>query len=77
MSVTSLIAQNYTGLHKALIFFLRLAWKSRIRLPYLIMIGFMVLDVRVTLEIIVDVENHIPPNNDLSSVESSNEDSDE
>lgn len=36
---------------KALLFLLKLAWDSRIRLPVLIVVGFLVLDIRMQLEI--------------------------
>lgn len=42
--------------HKGLLFLFQLAWDCRFRLPLLITIGFMVLDVRMQLEINVDVE---------------------
>lgn len=38
----------------ALIFLLKLAWESRLKLPLLITIGFMVLDIRMQLEITVE-----------------------
>jgi hypothetical protein len=41
---------------KGLVFLLNLAWKSRFRLPVLITVGFMVLDVRMQLEINLDLE---------------------
>jgi hypothetical protein len=41
---------------KSLVFLLNLAWKSRFHLPVLIAVGFMVLDVRMQLEINVDVQ---------------------
>jgi hypothetical protein len=41
---------------KGLVFLLNLAWKSRFRLPLLITVGFMVLDVRMKLEINLDLE---------------------
>jgi hypothetical protein len=41
---------------KSLVFLLNLAWKSRFHLPILIAVGFMVLDVRMQLEINVDVQ---------------------
>lgn len=37
-----------------LIFLLNLAWESRYKLPLLIAIGFMVLDIRMQLEITVE-----------------------
>lgn len=41
---------------KGLVFLLKLAWNSRFRLPVLITVGFMVLDVRMQLEINVGIE---------------------
>lgn len=38
----------------ALMFLLKLAWDSRFKLPLLITIGFMVLDIRMQLEITVE-----------------------
>lgn len=38
-----------------LLFLFHLAWKSRIRLPVLIAVGFMVLDLRMQLEINIDL----------------------
>lgn len=43
-----------------LLFLLNLAWESRIRLPFLIAIGFMVLDMRMQLEINIDMVRQIP-----------------
>lgn len=38
-----------------LIFLFHLAWKSRVRLPVLIAIGFMVLDIRLQVDINIDL----------------------
>lgn len=38
----------------ALIFLLKLAWDSRVRLPLLITVGFMILDIRMQLDINVE-----------------------
>lgn len=45
-------------LTRSLVFFFNLAWESRLRLPLIITISFMVLDVRMQLEINVNVANH-------------------
>ncbi|XP_054283748.1 uncharacterized protein LOC129001792 [Macrosteles quadrilineatus] len=39
------------ALKSCMLFLFHLAWKSRIKLPILIAIGFMVLDIRMQLEI--------------------------
>lgn len=53
------IASRYAGLRgpfrTGLIFLFHLAWKSRVRLPVLIAIGFMVLDIRMQFEINIDL----------------------
>lgn len=36
---------------KALMFLIKLAWDSRIRLPLLIVVGFLAFDIRMQLEI--------------------------
>jgi hypothetical protein len=41
---------------KSLVFFLNLAWKSRFHVPVLFAVEFMVPDVRMQLEINVDVQ---------------------
>lgn len=38
----------------ALLFLLKLAWDSRFKLPLLITIGFMMLDIRIQLEVTVE-----------------------
>lgn len=38
-----------------LLFLFHLAWKSRIRLPVLIAVGFMILDIRMHLEININL----------------------
>lgn len=47
---------------KPLMFLLNLAWASRFRLPLLITVGFMVLDIRMTLDMTVEtrVIRHVP-----------------
>ncbi|KAJ8896693.1 hypothetical protein PR048_002038 [Dryococelus australis] len=40
---------------QCLSFLLKLAWSSRFRLPVLITVGFMILDIRMQLEINVDI----------------------
>lgn len=59
-------------------FLLRLAWESRIRLPVLITVAFMVLDVRMQLEINVNLAvRRIPMivvEPDISDVESDDDD---
>ncbi|XP_063240621.1 uncharacterized protein LOC134541264 [Bacillus rossius redtenbacheri] len=42
-------------LQQCLLFLLKLAWSSRFRLPVLITVGFMILDIRMQLEINVDI----------------------
>uniref|UniRef100_A0A0A9X9Y2 Zinc finger CCCH domain-containing protein 15 n=2 Tax=Lygus hesperus TaxID=30085 RepID=A0A0A9X9Y2_LYGHE len=44
-----------------LIFLLRLAWESRIRLPLLIMSGFMALGLRIQMEINIDRTSRFIP----------------
>lgn len=46
--------------HRALIFMLKLGWKSRFRLPVLMVAAFVVLDIRMQLEIddIRNGDNH-------------------
>ncbi|XP_072395583.1 uncharacterized protein [Diabrotica undecimpunctata] len=49
---------------KPLLFLLKLAWDCRYRLPLLITVGFMVLDVRMQLDINVQTRRmprHPPP----------------
>ncbi|CAL1290356.1 unnamed protein product [Larinioides sclopetarius] len=43
------------SLSNILSFFFRLAWESRIRLPVILTVWFMVLDVRMQLEINVNL----------------------
>ncbi|GLG98673.1 Uncharacterized protein GBIM_05281 [Gryllus bimaculatus] len=62
-----------SNFHKGLVFLFRLAWDCRFRLPLLITIGFMVLDVRMQLEINVDVD----PRNPRGEEEADGEDSEE
>ena len=42
-------------LHRALLFMLQLGWKSRFRLPIIIIVTFIVMDIRMHLEIDVEV----------------------
>ncbi|KAL2716696.1 calsequestrin-1 [Vespula squamosa] len=44
-------------LHRALIFMLKLGWKSRFRLPVLIVVAFVALDISMQLEIALEHEN--------------------
>lgn len=44
-------------LHRALIFMLKLGWKSRFRLPVLIIVAFIALDISMQLEIALEHEN--------------------
>lgn len=44
-----------------LIFLLKLAWESRIRLPLLIMSGFMALGLRIQMEINIDRSSQFLP----------------
>lgn len=44
-------------LHRALIFMLKLGWKSRFRLPVLIVVAFVVLDISMQFEITLEHEN--------------------
>ncbi|KAF6202163.1 hypothetical protein GE061_004561 [Apolygus lucorum] len=44
-----------------LIFLLRLAWESRIRLPLLIMSGFMAMGLRIQMEINIDRTSRFIP----------------
>lgn len=60
-----------------LLFLLKLAWDCRYRLPLLITVGFMVLDVRMQLDINVQMRqiprprpNHRPPRDMLPLNES-------
>lgn len=39
---------------KTLLFLIKLAWESRLKLPLLITIGFMILDIRMQLEITIE-----------------------
>lgn len=39
---------------KTLLFLIKLAWESRLKLPLLITLGFMILDIRMQLEITVE-----------------------
>uniref|UniRef100_A0A1B6D4B4 Uncharacterized protein n=1 Tax=Clastoptera arizonana TaxID=38151 RepID=A0A1B6D4B4_9HEMI len=53
----------------ALMFLFNLAWESRIRLPFLIAVGFMVLDIRMQLEFNVNIAvQRIRLQNDVNNV---------
>lgn len=41
----------------ALLFLIKLAWESRYRIPMIITLGFMALDIRMQLEINVNVRS--------------------
>lgn len=41
-------------LHRALLFMLKLGWKSRFRLPIIIIITFIVMDIRMHLEMEIE-----------------------
>lgn len=43
--------------HRALIFMFKLAWKSRFRLPVLMVAAFVIMDIRMQLEIDVHVRD--------------------
>jgi hypothetical protein len=63
---------------KGLVFLLNLAWNSRFRLPVLITVGFMVLDVRMQLEINVDIEvRHVHIQDDDDGEEDDDDDDDD
>ena len=42
-------------LHRALLFMLKLGWKSRFRLPMIIIVTFIVMDIRMHFELDVEV----------------------
>lgn len=42
-------------LHRALLFMLKLGWRSRFRLPVLIVVAFVAMDIRMQLEIDVEI----------------------
>lgn len=44
----------FQTMDKTLLFLINLAWESRYKLPLLITVGFMVLDIRMQLEITVE-----------------------
>lgn len=46
---------NGGRLHRALIFMLNLGWKSRLRLPVLIVAAFVAMDIRMQIEINYDL----------------------
>lgn len=52
--------------HRALIFMLKLGWKSRFRLPVLMMAAFVVMDIRMQLDIEIDV--HVRNNDNHENV---------
>lgn len=43
--------------HRTLMFMLKLGWKSRFRLPVLIVAAFIVMDIKMQLEIDVNTRN--------------------
>nr|KAF7432321.1 hypothetical protein H0235_005245 [Vespula pensylvanica] len=43
--------------HRTLMFMLKLGWKSRYRLPVLIIVAFVALDISMQLEIALEHEN--------------------
>lgn len=56
-------------LKKGFFFLIRLAWESRIRIPYLIAVAFMALDIRMQLEITVDrAVRQLPDGNEVAGV---------
>lgn len=61
MMVTCKMTGTYLGsggiFHRALIFMLKLGWKSRFRLPVLIVVAFVALDINMQLEITLEHEN--------------------
>ena len=44
--------------HRALMFMLKLGWKSRFRLPVLIAVVFVAMDIRMQLEVDLDMGNN-------------------
>ena len=52
MIVTSVLFGE--PLQKIILFFFRLAWQSRLRLPYLLSVVLMALDIRVRVELHVN-----------------------
>lgn len=54
--LTSVLVGGSRGLPPTLAFLFKLAWASRIRLPLLIAIGFMVTNIHLRLEINVNIE---------------------
>lgn len=56
-------------LKKGFFFLIRLAWESRIRIPYIIAVAFMALDIRMQLEITVDrAVRQLPDGNDVAAM---------
>lgn len=64
--ITSVLLGGSKGLPPTLAFLFKLAWASRVRLPLLIAIGFMVTNIHLRLEINVNIEvgEDDPPPND-------------
>lgn len=54
--LTSILVGGSRGLPPTLAFLFKLAWASRVRLPLLIAIGFMVTNIHLRLEINVNIE---------------------
>ncbi|KAG7166192.1 hypothetical protein Hamer_G011013 [Homarus americanus] len=54
--ITSVLVGGSRGLPPTLAFLFKLAWASRVRLPLLIAIGFMVTNIHLRLEINVNIE---------------------
>lgn len=78
MPIGSIIPTRGSTFQKALIFLLRLAWKSRVRLPYLIVIAFMVFDIRLSVEVEFNVERQTPEELGIEGMDSdSDSDSDD
>lgn len=60
----------------ALIFLIKLAWDCRVRLPLLITIGFMILDIRMQLDINVETRRIPRPPGEENNDENENRDDD-
>lgn len=58
---------------EALLFLLKLAWHCRLRLPLIIVIGFMILDIRMQLDINVE-SRRIPRPPEVEDYEEHEED---
>lgn len=56
--VSTIFLLPHSGVfHKTLMFLLKLGWKSRFRLPVLIIAAFIVMDIKMQLEIDVNTRN--------------------